>query len=125
MELLKSQTILTRHGFCPRCSVNNLPKSGTLFKVVGLTGAHMFVCQNNPRWSGYTPHLYRLIKAIGQNVVYERICCIVGCGIIQIPNDQEQCWEYIEISDRWIKGIMPLSDWNALVMYKKDMDYFI
>lgn len=125
MELLNSQTILTRHGFCPLCSVNNLPKSGTMFKVVGRKGSHMKVCEHNPRWAGYTPHLYRLIKALGENIVYERICCVVDCGIIKVANDEEQVWEYIEKEDHWVRGIMTLTDWNSLVMYKKDLDYFI
>lgn len=126
MELLNPPTILTRHGFCPLCSVNNLPKSGTQFKTIGAKGTvHMKKCEHNPRWAGYTPHLYYKVKQIGENVVYERICCVVGCGIIKVANDEEQVWEYLEKEDRWVRGIMTLTDWNSLVMYKKDLDYFI
>lgn len=119
-------TVITRTGFCQSCYDNQQPISGQKFKVVGSRGAHVYTLDFNPRFSGFTPHLYGLRKVIGQNVVFDSICCMEGCGIIRIANNDLQCWEFIERDSRWIRGMMEIKDWNALVQkYKRDMDYFL
>lgn len=130
MKLLTSGTIICRVGYCSECEKNNRPHTGQLFKTVGSHGAHIYEADRIARWYGFTPHIYVLHKFIyktegGGDVVFDCICAMYGCGIRRYPNNQDQCWEYTEESNKWKRGIMELKDWNALVSFKKDPDYFI
>lgn len=126
MKLIQSSTIICRTGWCDECAKAKRPEGGNIFKVYGaLGGAHMYQVEWKTRWAGFTPHIYVIHKIIGENVVYDYICGMYECGIVRVANNEEQCWDYIENEAKWKRGITDIKNWNALVQFKHDKDYFI
>lgn len=118
------QTIISRVGHCAFCEKAGRPHYDSTFAVIGRTGQYHMYIANRIGKIGYTPHFYRLIKTIGQNVVYEKSCAMHGCGVDIYFDNEVQDYQFILYEDSWQRGIMELKDWNALVQYK-DPDYFI
>lgn len=108
---------ICRVGYCPKCYKENSPHTGDVAWVVGSRGFKLIECDHIPRWYGFTPHLYQNMKVIGENVKYRSVCCMIGCSLyiqdktVFIP------------SNAWKDGLMYLSDWNSLVMYRRDDNY--
>lgn len=116
------ETIITRVGYCPHCNEAMRPHYDSQFAVVGKTGRYHIYIANSLGRIGFVPHFYKLIKVIGQNVVYEKSCAMHGCGTdIYFDNEKQNYQFYIQGYER---GIMDLTSWNALVQYHDD-GYFI
>lgn len=118
-------TMISRVGFCDRCAKEQRPKTDQCFVVVG-KNFHVLFADHIGHF-GYTPHFYRLIKTIGNGdrVKYERLCGMEGCGTIVWWDQANQKYKFKMNDYLWEPGIMKLSDWNSLVLYKHDYDYEI
>lgn len=126
MEALPSGTIICRTGWCDRCAKENRPHTGQHYLALGASGNyHVYIVQRIAPFYGFTPHLYRIIKVINQDVIYEMCCCMHHCGVERKQNNVDQCWDYITIKSQWRRGMMLLKDWNALQQFKRDNDYIV
>ena len=129
MEALPSSTIICRTGWCELCAKENRPHTGQRFLTIGAKGHyHVYHVDHVPRRYGFTPHFYRLHKVIvgGKDVIYETCCCMEDCGVYLDDNAQTHKIDFMIIKDQWRRGIMLLTDWNALVSrFKQDPDYFV
>ena len=115
-------TVIARVGFCEQCFINQHPRTGIFFVVAGKKGWHIYKAQAMGK-IGYVPTNYRLIKSIGENIVYEKICGIHGCGVNVYFDNSQQMYRFDFLN--WQRGIMDNKSWNALVTYKRDEDYLI
>lgn len=126
MEALPSGTIICRTGWCDICAKENRPHTGQHYLVIGATGDyHVREAQRIAPFYGFTPHLYKKLKVINQDVIVEMCCSMYGCGVQRKENNVDQCWDYTTIKDQWRRLIIDLKDWNSLVLYKHDFDYEI
>ncbi len=117
-------TIISRVGFCDNCYKNQNPRTGIYFVVMGAkNGWHIYQAQNMTRYVGYVPMNYKLIKTIGENIVYERLCSIHECGVEVYWDPSNQCYKFDQRA--WQRGMMTTKEWNSLQMYKHDDDYEI
>jgi hypothetical protein len=126
METLPS-TIICRHGYCDKCAKEKRPHSGQRALVYGSHGFKIIRVEHIPRWYGFTPHLYKLIKVIQPvgDVIFETTCCMDHCGIELTNSESDGMTNYHVHGDKWQRGVTDLKTWNSLVMYKHDMDYFV
>ena len=115
--------MISRVGYCVRCAKERRPITDQKFVVVG-TNFHIYSASHIGMF-GYTPHFYRLLKVIGNNVKYERLCGMEDCGTIVWWDSQNQKWKFNLQNYLWETGLMPLVSWNGLVLYKHDTDYEI
>lgn len=115
-------TIITRVGFCEACFKAQRPRTDNFFVAMGKNGWHIMQAKHIGN-IGFTPHLYKLIKSIGQNIIYEKMCSMHDCGTEVYWSQQHQNYRFDLGS--WEKGMMLLSDWNSLQKYKHDEDYQI
>lgn len=116
-------TMISRVGFCPRCYKEGRPKTAQPFVVVG-KNFHVLEASHIGK-QGFTPHFYVLIKSIGENIVFEKLCGMHRCGvdIWWDKTNQKHCFTLDKY--KFDRGIMTLKDWNSLVLYKHDFDYEI
>lgn len=112
-------TTITRVSFCLNCSKNNDPTKGQKFLVFGSKGYHVYVAQSHGT-AGFTPHILRIHKVIGQNVVYDSACGICDVSFGEVKDGHID----IEVLN-WRRGIIFLKNWNDWVGYKHDPDYQI
>lgn len=112
--------IITRVGFCPLCERSRNPKGGQKFLAFGSTSNayHVYEADHNGR-IGFTPHIYKLEKVLGENVVILKACAMAGCGV-DIDKSKQGDFYYVKT---WEREIWTLEKWNALVLYKHDSDY--
>lgn len=115
-------TTITRVGFCEACFKAQRPRTDNFFVARGTNGWHIMQAKRIGN-IGYTPHLYRLIKVIGENVVYEKMCTMHSCGTDIYYDSLSQNYKFL--LGKWERGMMTLSDWNSLQKYKHDKDYQI
>ena len=105
---------ITRVGFCAHCFKERNPRTGQAFFAQGATETfHIYYAERNGE-IGYTPHIYELIKVIGGNVVYRKMCTIENCGLY-LDHKTGEFWLY---ESQWQRGIMTLNQWNSLVVFK-------
>lgn len=120
MKQLTNGTIISRVGFCDSCSKSSNPRTGGYFVVVGSKGWHIYKAQRMGK-IGFVPINYHILKAIGENIVYETLCSTCG---VDVYWDSESSSYKFDLHD-WTRGMMTLKDWNALQQYKHDLDYEI
>lgn len=118
------KTVITRIGFCLECYKNNRPQIDDPFLVCGSTGYHVRYSGRNGRYTGFVPTLYRLEKVIGENVIVSSNCCMHECGVDRYIT-AEGYFNYFAIHSKWKKHIFTLPQWNGLVLWKHDWDYYI
>lgn len=116
-------TTLSRVCFCEQCYKGYKPQKGQLFLVHGTHGFHVrSAIRNGTR--GYSPHVIRLVKTIGENVVYEKRCGIHFCGVILEYKETKNDFVFDYLGE-WQRGIISIQEWNAWVQYKNDPQYQI
>lgn len=105
-------TIITRLGYCPHCERNRNPRGGQIFLAYGSTfnKYHVLIAQNNGV-IGYTPHIYKLEKVIGRNVIVLKSCAMYPCGV------KREAGDYFSVR-AWEREVWTLETWNALVNLK-------
>ena len=109
-------TTLTRCGFCEACYKAHRPTLKDPFAVIGNTGTYHIYLAENANNVGITPHFYRLIKVIGENVVVESLCAMHGCGI-HVDTTRPQ-WIFYFNKEKWQRSIITLEQWNSLVKFR-------
>jgi len=125
MKLLTQGTIICRTGWCDICAKENRPHTGQLFLTIGSTGIyHVKKAERIAPRYGFTPHLYQLVKSLGDNVVFNHVCGM-ECSVNIDWDSTNYKWLADVKESYWKRGIMELKDWNALVMYKRDEDYIV
>lgn len=115
-------TTITRVSFCPECFKRNRPRADQLFLVHGSTCNQFHIkdaMKNGTR--GFTPHIVELLKVDGENVIYRKACGMNHCDTEIYFSNGDFNFEI----QRWSRGIIPLNQWNAWVMYKHDTNYEI
>lgn len=117
---------ICRVGYCEWCAKENRPHTGQMFVAIGSAWHyHVYEAQRIAPRYGFTPYLYRVHKVIGENVVVDYVCSMNECGSTILWNDDRQRWWFTIPGENWGRTILSLSDWNSLVTYKRDLDYFI
>lgn len=109
--------MISRVGWCQRCQREMRPKTGHHFVVAGAKAFHVYQAEHTV-YNGFVPYFYKLVKSIGENVVYERLCGIHECGVEVYWDSQNYKYKFVMKEHLWERGIMPLTTWNALVMFK-------
>lgn len=107
-----------RSAFCEKCWDADRPKKGNFYVLYQGT-QQQFVYgkidylsrRNSPR--GFSPHLFRLLRAQNDEVEYTKVCLIHLCGIAIIPGEDDT---FTVDLLREELGLMSVKDWNALVL---------
>jgi len=115
---------MTRVSFCPRCYVAGRPKTNDQFVVWGESRQSLVVYEAlRIGRRGFTPYIYEFKRLVDDIVYYDVSCSMGGCdsSIVDSPKNKNQ----FSICFCRDNGKMKLSDWNALVSYKRDSDFEI
>lgn len=117
-------TIITRVGFCPKCYKAERPRTDNFFVVMGNSGWHIMKAAHIGN-IGFTPHIYKVVKVDQdrKNVIYQKICSMHDCGTEVYWSTSQNAYQFH--IDKGEREIMTIENWNALVMYKRDLDYEI
>lgn len=118
---------ICRTGWCEHCAKEKRPRTGQQYVAVGSNGhVHVYEAQRVPPYDGFTPHLYGIYKKLGENLIVLALCTMEDCGMHNIYYDSTNRMYKFTIDESRIKRIvMSISDWNSLVLYKRDDDYVI
>lgn len=112
-------TIITRVGWCDICANSRNPRTGQKFLAYGSThhSYHVLEAERNGQ-IGFVPHIYKLEKKIGDNLVIFRCCGMYGCGV-------ERKWEksgyWFYYPKEWKREIWTVAQWEALVYLKNNL----
>ena len=119
------QTIICRTSFCPYCLKAGRPHIGDMFFAHGSYNDKFHIRYAGINGiPGFTPFNYRIIKVIGENIILERSCAMLDCGInFWVNNDKAV--EFFIRPEAWQRLTWPLTRWNGLVLWKNDKTYFI
>lgn len=110
--------LITRVGFCPKCSKAGSPKTGQSFIVFGANSQSYkgkLALRNGV--TGFTPHIYEFNRSMDKTVYYNKICCMCGCGSY-LTTEGDKKFIYLN-DEKWEDCYTTLSNWNALVLFKK------
>lgn len=124
MSKQKTTTLLTRVMFCQTCFDNKFPQKGQLFLTIG-RGRQKYEVRpvtNNGRF-GFTPHIIEKTHAANGEVTFAASCCMNGCESIIELNEDSGRYD-IAVTTATVHKI-PIRDWNALVLYTRDNDYWL
>ena len=119
-----SHVLLCRVQFCQRCYDNQYPTKNLLFVTIGRkkqTYLVRLVLLFGTR--GFTPHIIQMIQSANGLVRYSSYCSINGCGC-DITVDEDSGSSLISPTNMDIFD-MPIREWNHMVLYTKDSDYFL
>jgi hypothetical protein len=114
---------ISRIRHCPSCDKAGRPRANDVYVVKGGTTGELYV-RRAKRYEGvtrgFTPHLITFKKQLGDNVVFEASCGIVGCGL---SLNAVENGDYEVVSKERYKHVIDYNDWRALVDLWKDSDY--
>lgn len=119
VKLLTMSTTISRVAFCLKCFQQGNPRTHQPFLVFGSkkNQYHIYYSQGFGT-IGFTPHILRIHKVIGENVVYD-----MACGICDVSFERGEK-EITASILKWRRGIIDRKNWNDWVLYK-DEDYMI
>lgn len=116
--------ILTRVAFCQKCYNEKRPQKGNLFLTIG-RGRQTFIVRivtRNPPM-GFTPHLVEKHSSTPGHVTYHSYCAMDGCDTVLKLNEETNKYDIAVTGE--VQHTIPVKDWNAMVNYTKDEDYFL
>jgi len=116
------ETIISRVSWCPHCYKAQRPRTDNFFVVIGSQGYHIMRAKHIGN-TGFTPHIYKVVKVKDNTVTYKKICGMNDCGAEVYWVQSKGIYQF-----RLDKGkieIMTLDNWKALISYKRDSDYEI
>lgn len=116
------KTIITRIGWCQNCFKEHRPHIENEFLAHGSNGYKVKEAKRNGLW-GFVPTNYVLDRQIGGNVIVYKSCAMYGCGVIRTW--VKNYWEYSVDESSWARQVYTLSQWNGLVLWKHDNQYWI
>lgn len=117
------QTIITRVGFCLKCHLNQQPKLKQPFLVYGADGYHLRYAGNNGV-AGFTPHIYKKATNIGNgDLIVLSACGMYECDVEE-HMENDVLWYRVK-KDAWKRNVFTVPQWNGLVMWKHDWDYWV
>ena len=108
-------TIITRVGWCEECAKLRNPRTGQQFLAFGQTH-HCYHIREAQRLGqiGFVPHIYKLEKKLGENLVILKSCAMYGCGADR--KWEREYWQYFIKS--WKREVWTVKQWEALVYLK-------
>ena len=115
---------ISRIHHCKKCEDYRRPKVDDVFAVKGGTSGILMVKRARIYEGcvkGMTPHLIIMKKVIDDNVVYESVCSIIGCGMSLSQNENG---DYDVVVEERYKHVISIKDWNALQTFT-NTDYEI
>jgi hypothetical protein len=116
--------IITRIGFCPECEKNERLKTDQSFLVYGhVHGWQVHRALRNSPYCGYVPHMYRLEKTIGENVIVYRVCGVAGCKAEwKVING---IYNLVIGTNDWERQVMTKKSWEALIAnpFRNDLSF--
>lgn len=110
--------------FCQTCFDNKMPQKGGLFLTIGRGRQQYEVRQvtNNGHF-GYTPHIIEKTHGEKGMITFAATCAMNGCESTMVFN---------ESTGRYDVGLLkadvhtlPIREWNSLVLYTNDSDYWL
>lgn len=104
---------ITRIGFCKKCQEAERPRYDNFFVASGSKGWHVYRSKHIGK-PGFVPTLYRPIKILGENVVYEKQCAMHDCSVDIIYSGGLYHFKL----GQWERGIMDKKSWDALIALK-------
>jgi len=116
--------LLCRTMFCQNCYDNKTPQKGQKFLVIGRGRQKYEVATvtENGRF-GFTPNIIEKLSTKNGEVTFAASCSMNGCDTI-IEYDEETSKYSMEILNTTTYTI-PIIDWNSLVTYVRDSDYWL
>ena len=115
---------MTRVSFCQKCYNAGRPKTNQTFVVWGDYRQSFIVYQSlRIGMRGFTPHIYKFKRLIGDIVYFDVSCSMDGCDSYIKKNPKDK--NLFKVGFKTDNSKMKLSDWNALVNYKRDKDFEI
>ena len=116
---------ISRIRYCKTCAEAGRPRAGDVYVVKGGTSKQLLI-KKAKRFEGvtrgHTPHLITFKKQIGDKVVYEASCGIIGCGLSLREGENADYEVIAKVTRKWV---IDYNDWRALVDLWKDTDYEI
>lgn len=122
----------SRTAYCETCAKAKRPEEKDLYSVIGSTHQIMDVKEvgrvkrkNTPY--GYTPHYFWTDKVKGETVVVNVCCGMIGCGTraTVVKEGKSDVLKLTLLKDSTQKIVMPIKEWNAIVLRWKDTNYEI
>jgi len=107
---------MCRSLFCEDCWKAGRSLLGVPFIVYGSTSGQYRILEGERYGvTGYTPQLVIFIRTEGENVLYQTVCGVQGCGVT-IKTDNF-------IIETKYTHVIPINQWQALVHRYKDTGY--
>lgn len=109
--------LVSRVAFCQACFDRNEPNKNTFFVLYGSDKQDFqFQYSFYKGIRGFTPHFFCKNKIEENQVLFESICCVDGCGVkIEFVDNKPKFAMYPE---KVKQGKMRIVDWNALIRFK-------
>ncbi len=110
--------------YCATCAANKMPQKGGLFVTIGRGKQKYQVRQveNNGRF-GFTPHIIQKTQTIAGYVHFTAYCALEDCGCKLEFN--EDTGKYSILMQNVETHSLKVKEWNALVQYTNDEDYWL
>lgn len=116
---------LCRIGFCEHCYNKGFPYYNQKFITHGSQGYHVDFADFSKHDVGFTPHFYK-IKSVVKDVVHcLSVCCMDECTIQITPSREAGKYDFFILASSWKETQMLVSDWNALIQFKRDPAFII
>lgn len=124
MKTEKQTTMLCRTMFCQTCFDNKMPQKGGLFLTIG-RGRQKYTVRKvieNGRF-GFTPHVIEKIETKNNKVTFAATCSMHGCQSHIVENEDETTYSIVLLTAT--VHTLQIREWNALVKYTNDSDYWL
>jgi hypothetical protein len=109
--------------YCVRCATAHRPHDGDLFVTTGKKDNYIIhIVEFEHKNYGFSPHTVKMTKSENGNVFFTYRCAMNRCGYIIEANKEKKTAMAWEIKGRESIGVMPIKEWNAMIMYYDD-DY--
>ena len=136
--------IVSRSAFCTSCYTGGHPAKDDIYVLFGTQtqSFELYTCDHNsPELKkGFTPHLFEKLAVqtlpSGIHVHYLRTCGICGIeinytqdktlevlGTVSRKGDDGKPFKLYLQRLRWMKGLMAVNHWNALIKDWKETNY--
>lgn len=124
MKKEKITTLLTRVFWCQKCADKKMPQKGNLFLTIGRGRQKYEVHKVSKRTpSGYVPHIIEKTHVENSIVTFIASCAMNGCETVIEPTKEAGKYRISLLTGNIHE--FKIKDWNALVNYTRDPNYFL